>query len=173
MSMLLFMIPALVIVTVVLCRDILCVYTYANTGNHKGTYVEIVLETECIHVHCIYPSLIYMNYFDKTTLVGVFLLPFLQFILKSDYCHKMLLNILCMCLCVWICVCVSGTSLVRPSLCMCVSMLRQHSRLAFRCVLWYGNSVTGVGELWRSGSCHDWEHGGGTAAAQAIQGHHT
>lgn len=65
----------------------------------------------------------------------------------------------CFCLYPWLCVC--GWTLAA-----------RYSRLSFRCVLWYGNGVAGVGELRRSGSRHHGEHGGSAAAAQTIESHH-
>lgn len=47
----------------------------------------------------------------------------------------------------------------------------QYSQLSFRRVLWYGDDVAGIGELRRSGSRHHREHGGGAAAAQAVEGY--
>lgn len=64
----------------------------------------------------------------------------------------------------WTCVCVT----FHAWLCM----WERHSRLSFRCVLWYGNGVAAICKLRRSGSGHHWEHSGSAAAAQAVQGHH-
>lgn len=90
---------------------------------------------------------------------------------KAKYCHTMLeMTKEKRCVMMF---CLYHTAPSHPWLCMCGwTSGARYSRLSFRCVLWYGNGVAGVGELRRSGSRHHGEHGGGTAAAQTIESHH-
>lgn len=154
-----FMMSALVIVTCVFAGTYsVCILVCFNCYKYgllqsDIQYVETVLESGCIHACSIYPSLwqfTYMKYTDYIILIFFLLILTLQYHVTNV--TQILYTVESA---------IKNQKSVRGKRPHClpfspdyVWVRARYSRLSFRCVLWYRNSITGIGKLRRSGSCH-------------------